>query len=164
MLIARSRILILVAGAFLPLCAVAHPAFSQTYTVPYSSSMDISQTSAGTQFESSGSMGGLPSVTCGSGAAGVTFYFGDNWSIYRGGGSAYVQYQSDLMSSWYTLATLSEGESGGTWPPVYISTGGVDVSDLSTLQFRLYLVASTGNGGGYVIGGATVENINVTCW
>jgi len=144
----------------LVLGAVAHPAFAQTYQAsPSTITLDIYQGQNGVGTEASSAMGGLPSVSC-KGAT-VSLDLGSTWQIYRGNGFAYVQYESDLMPSWTSIVTQGETESGSVWPPYPYSGIAVSVSNLSTLQFRIYLVAGVG-GGGYVLGSATLENVSVT--
>jgi hypothetical protein len=146
-------------GILLLLGAVAHPAFGQSYTPsPSSVTVDIDQGQDGSGTQTSATMGGLPSVSCNGGAT-VTFDFGSTWQIYHGGGSAYVQYKSDLMPDWTTIATQTASESTSLGPSLY-SPGTVSVSNLSSLNFRISINAGTGQGG-YVIGSATLDNVSV---
>lgn len=159
MITSARRIMGSAIGILLLLGAVA-PAFSQTYTPsPSSWTMDIVQGQQGMTTEAGPTMGGLPSVSCNG--TKVSFDLGSNWSIYRGGGSAYFQYESDLMPDWTTIATQSDSESGGPWPPISYPNNPVSCSNLSSLKFRLYLRAAAGPDGS-VLGGATVETVSVT--
>jgi hypothetical protein len=149
-------------GILLLLGAVVHPAFGQSYTAtPTYISIDCYQEQSGLISCSSNPVGGLPSVSA-KGAT-VNLDWAYSWTIYRGGGGTYVQYQSDLEPTWTTIVGVWESESVGVsgYVPETVS---VSVSNLSSLKFRLYLTAATGgpNTDGYALGSGTLANVSVT--
>lgn len=122
--------------------AAARPACGQNYNPsPNNVSASVSINYPGTQTNYSSATGGLPSVTAG-GTATVTFNFQTTYSVTQGGGAAILEYLSDDQSTWAGVASLSSQTDG--WVPYSRS---VNVSNLSTLQFRMEATATVGQGG-----------------
>jgi hypothetical protein len=142
------------------LCTVARPAFGESYNAtPSYMTADCNQNGSGTIFCYSGVVAGLPSVSANGATANLDFAW--NFSSYRGGCEDNLQYQSDDERAWTTLYSIAGSNTGvsGLGDPMYFN---VNVSNLSSLQFRFQMVASTGGGGGYAWCGGTLNDVSVT--
>lgn len=138
------------------LAAVVPSAFGQSYTpTPDEVSATVTQNSIGTGTEASPGTTGLPSVDAG-GRATVRFDFDATVTVYHAGGAAMVQYRSDLEPDWTTLAGLNS-----TSGP-HLFSEPVTVSNLSSLQFRMFVTAGVQNQGSYATVSGTATNFSVS--
>ncbi|HEX5236551.1 MAG TPA: hypothetical protein VFW25_14625 [Silvibacterium sp.] len=133
----RTRRIIGPAVVTLFLVAGAYPVFGQTYVANpvESDTASITENSIGTATNVSQATGGFPSVNTG-GTATVNFTFSSSFQVFRAGGAAIFQYESDRTPTWTGLAGFTS-----TTPAEHLSHS-VNVTNLSTLRFRMFVTAS----------------------